>query len=98
MSLMFSLRFVLWLSVLCTDDLKERRWSVGSGYHTKGAVHPYSWAIPEAMMHGRRDLRVTHRDAVVSIDPIGCVDIDDALSVYTLPNGNTQIGVRKLLS
>jgi exoribonuclease R len=29
----------------------------------------------------------------MSIDPIGCEDIDDALSVKTLPNGNYEIGV-----
>jgi exoribonuclease R len=29
----------------------------------------------------------------MSIDPIGCEDIDDALSVKTLPNGNYELGV-----
>jgi exoribonuclease R len=39
----------------------------------------------------RRDLRWTH--SICSIDPPGCTDIDDALSVRTLPNGNVEVGV-----
>ena len=30
---------------------------------------------------------------VVSIDPIGCQDIDDAISLFELPNGNLELGV-----
>jgi exosome complex exonuclease DIS3/RRP44 len=30
---------------------------------------------------------------VVSIDPVGCKDIDDALHCTVLPNGNFQVGV-----
>jgi exosome complex exonuclease DIS3/RRP44 len=30
---------------------------------------------------------------VVSIDPPGCKDIDDALHCYELPNGNYSVGV-----
>jgi len=28
----------------------------------------------------------------MSIDPIGCQDVDDALGVKILPNGNIQLG------
>jgi exosome complex exonuclease DIS3/RRP44 len=28
-----------------------------------------------------------------SIDPPGCTDIDDALSLHRLPNGNYELGV-----
>ncbi|GAA5803489.1 hypothetical protein EDC94DRAFT_565135 [Helicostylum pulchrum] len=38
----------------------------------------------------RRDFRDLN---VCSIDPPGCTDIDDALHVRTLPNGNYEIGV-----
>ncbi|OMJ22030.1 Exosome complex exonuclease RRP44 [Smittium culicis] len=41
----------------------------------------------------RRDLRHIN---VCSIDPPGCTDIDDALHCIELPNGNYQVGVRKL--
>jgi exosome complex exonuclease DIS3/RRP44 len=39
---------------------------------------------------GRTDLR---RLPVLSIDPPGCKDIDDALHCIVLPNGNYQVGV-----
>ncbi|KAL0491346.1 cytoplasmic exosome RNAse DIS3L/RPR44 [Acrasis kona] len=39
----------------------------------------------------RKDLRTSHM--VSSIDPIGCEDIDDALSVRHLPNDCVEIGV-----
>uniref|UniRef100_A0A8B9G7B1 DIS3-like exonuclease 1 n=1 Tax=Amazona collaria TaxID=241587 RepID=A0A8B9G7B1_9PSIT len=39
----------------------------------------------------RLDLRATH--LIFSIDPKGCEDVDDALSVRTLPNGNLELGV-----
>ena len=54
--------------------------------HTNGG-----WDIPQIELDRRRDLRTTRR--VVSIDPPGCQDIDDALSVHILPNGNYEIGV-----
>lgn len=38
----------------------------------------------------RRDLRHL---TVCSVDPPGCTDIDDALHVLPLPNGNVQVGV-----
>ena len=73
------------------DDAEK--WAVGSGYHPKGTYTPYKWDIPQHMLTGRLDLRRTHHDCVMAVDPIGCVDIDDALSVHTLPNGQTQVGV-----
>lgn len=42
----------------------------------------------------RKDIRDTHR--VYSIDPIGCQDIDDALSLRFLPDGGYELGVRIL--
>jgi len=53
----------------------------------------FSWQIPpEALTSDRLDLRSSHADCVCSIDPIGCEDIDDALSIKILPNGNVQFG------
>lgn len=51
--------------------------------------HPY--VIPQKEIEQRRDVRFSH--TVISIDPIGCEDIDDALSVKFLPNNNIEIGV-----
>ncbi|RLN97952.1 hypothetical protein BBJ28_00008632 [Nothophytophthora sp. Chile5] len=49
------------------------------------------WQMPEDELRRRRDLRTTHR--VFSVDPRGCQDIDDAMSVRRLPNGNVELGV-----
>jgi exosome complex exonuclease DIS3/RRP44 len=47
------------------------------------------WQIPPEEINKRLDLRATN---VVSIDPPGCKDIDDALHCVTLPNGNFEVG------
>ncbi|KAF2761875.1 ribonuclease R [Pseudovirgaria hyperparasitica] len=54
----------------------------------------HDWRVPASTddpgWQGRRDLR----DLIVcSIDPPGCVDIDDALHARKLPNGNFEVGV-----
>ncbi|XP_053574505.1 DIS3-like exonuclease 1 [Bombina bombina] len=41
--------------------------------------------------HDRLDLRNTH--LVFSIDPEGCEDVDDALSIRALPTGHLELGV-----
>lgn len=51
---------------------------------------PEDWKITEENSAGRRDLRGL---PVMSIDPPNCKDIDDALHVSVLPNGNLQVGV-----
>ncbi|KAF4041298.1 RNB domain-containing protein [Phytophthora infestans] len=50
-----------------------------------------NWEVPEEETPRRRDLRTTHR--VFSVDPHGCQDIDDAMSICRLPNGNVELGV-----
>ena len=39
----------------------------------------------------RKDLRKSH--LVMSIDPKGCEDVDDTLSIRKLNNGNFELGV-----
>jgi DIS3-like exonuclease 1 len=51
--------------------------------------NPY--AISQREIQQRRDIRKSHM--VVSVDPIGCEDIDDALSVRIMPNNNIEVGV-----
>lgn len=51
---------------------------------------PEDYKIDLANSPGREDLRHL---PVLSIDPPGCKDIDDALHCLRLPNGNYQIGV-----
>jgi len=48
------------------------------------------WEITEDDLSRRRDLRSKR---IFSIDPPGCTDIDDALSIEQLPNGNYSLGV-----
>lgn len=48
------------------------------------------WKITAENSTGRKDLRGL---PVMSIDPPNCKDIDDALHVSMLPNGNLQVGV-----
>ncbi|KAK8192901.1 ribonuclease R [Phyllosticta capitalensis] len=54
----------------------------------------HDWRVPQSTddpgWRGRRDLRDL---LVCSIDPPGCVDIDDALHAKPLPNGNFEVGV-----
>lgn len=56
---------------------------------------PEDLADPEALakdplLSKRKDLR---NKLICSIDPPGCVDIDDALHAKQLPNGNWEVGV-----
>ena len=51
---------------------------------------PLDWKITAENSVGRTDLRHL---PVMSIDPPGCKDIDDALHVRELDNGNLEIGV-----
>lgn len=51
---------------------------------------PADWKITDENSIGRTDLRHL---PVMSIDPPGCKDIDDALHVRELENGNLEIGV-----
>ncbi|KAF9581039.1 exosome catalytic subunit dis3 [Lunasporangiospora selenospora] len=49
-----------------------------------------NWIVQPEHFVGREDFRSLN---VCSIDPPGCTDIDDALHVTPLPNGNYQVGV-----
>ena len=54
----------------------------------------HDWKVPASTddpgWKGREDLREL---LICSIDPPGCVDIDDALHARKLPNGNYEVGV-----
>ena len=54
----------------------------------------HDWRVPASIDDpgwvGRRDLRDL---LICSIDPVGCVDIDDALHARPLANGNFEVGV-----
>lgn len=49
------------------------------------------WRVAPEEEDTRRDLRSTH--LVFSIDPKGCEDVDDTLSIRELKNGHLELGV-----
>lgn len=50
------------------------------------------WKVDPAQVASRRDIRETH--LVFSIDPLGCEDVDDTLSVRSLADGTVlELGV-----
>ncbi|KAF8763581.1 DIS3-like exonuclease 1 like protein [Argiope bruennichi] len=49
------------------------------------------WTLDSDQISKRRDLRDSH--LIFSIDPKGCEDVDDALSVRELPGGKLELGV-----
>uniref|UniRef100_A0A2K5SIV5 DIS3-like exonuclease 1 n=1 Tax=Cebus imitator TaxID=2715852 RepID=A0A2K5SIV5_CEBIM len=49
------------------------------------------WKVSPEEEQERKDLRKSH--LVFSIDPKGCEDVDDTLSVRTLHNGDLELGV-----
>jgi exosome complex exonuclease DIS3/RRP44 len=51
---------------------------------------PSDWKILEEDFKNRRDLRGLN---IMSVDPPGCTDIDDALHARELPDGNYELGV-----
>ncbi|CAH1763197.1 9467_t:CDS:10 [Entrophospora sp. SA101] len=53
-------------------------------------VEGENWIVKDEHFKGRKDFRKLN---VCSIDPPGCTDIDDALHVRELPNGNYEVGV-----
>ncbi|GLC34112.1 hypothetical protein PLESTB_000838700 [Pleodorina starrii] len=55
-------------------------------------VPPLPWAVGPSELSDPRRTDLRHL-CVASVDPPGCKDIDDALHVRTLPNGNYELGV-----
>ena len=52
------------------------------------------WSIPEQELKYRRDFRNDSETLIFSIDPPGCVDVDDAISVKKMKgSGGYEIGV-----
>ncbi|KAG5458336.1 MAG: hypothetical protein BJ554DRAFT_1450, partial [Olpidium bornovanus] len=54
------------------------------------AVRTGTWSIPDVEISARRDLR---GERVFSIDPLSARDLDDALHIKELENGNFEVGV-----
>ena len=57
---------------------------------------PESWSIPWSVRRQRQTGTATHlppNTLVMTIDSDGALDLDDAVSVVQLPNGNLQLGI-----
>ena len=51
---------------------------------------PESWVPDPEEVARRKDFRASH--LIMSIDPKGCEDVDDALTVRKLKNGRIELG------
>lgn len=51
---------------------------------------PFTWQVSDHELASRRDLRSWR---IMSVDPKGSQDVDDALSAEQLPSGHLRIGV-----
>ncbi|CAM9108734.1 unnamed protein product [Discosporangium mesarthrocarpum] len=60
------------------------------GYGCSPQWEDSGWQLCAEDLEGRRDLRGVR---VVSVDPPGCQDIDDAMHVRALGNGRLEVGV-----
>ncbi|DAZ97028.1 TPA: LOW QUALITY PROTEIN: hypothetical protein N0F65_012897 [Lagenidium giganteum] len=79
------------LACLPECDIDQYKIAECSTAKRPDVVPMLDWNVPADQVAVRRDLRETHR--VFSVDPPGCQDIDDAMSVRLLPNGNVELGV-----
>ncbi|XXG39993.1 hypothetical protein AAC387_Pa01g0816 [Persea americana] len=78
--------------VLIENDINSRPFSS----QVLACLPPLPWTLSadDLANPNRQDLRQVR---VLSVDPPGCKDIDDALHCTPLPNGNFEVGVRILL-
>jgi len=74
--------------ILLENDIRVQPFSQGI---LREMPNGESWKPSEEEVKRRRDLRESH--SVMSVDPPGCEDVDDCLSVRQLPGGNVELGV-----
>ena len=77
------------LSLLITHDAEPIEFS--RRCYSQLPSDPLNYTLPSAEISKRMDLRDSH--LIFAVDPRGCVDIDDSMSIYNLPNGNLQLGI-----
>ena len=77
-------------TILAENDIQVSPFSQGILNELPSLESSKTWRPDPAEIARRRDLRDV---LVMSIDPIGCQDVDDALSVRRLENGNLEVGV-----
>ncbi|XP_037088465.1 DIS3-like exonuclease 1 [Pollicipes pollicipes] len=74
--------------ILTQNDISPRPFSQAVLSEMPSAA---DWSPLPAEVARRRDLRDTH--LVFSVDPPGCEDVDDTMSVRRLPSGRLEVGV-----
>ncbi|CAD5118185.1 DgyrCDS6913 [Dimorphilus gyrociliatus] len=72
--------------LLIEHDIPHHQFSTA----VRACLPSLPWSITEEDLKQRKDLRDL---TVVSVDPPGCTDIDDALHCFQLDNGNYEVGV-----
>merc|ERR1719154_537451 len=77
-------------TILVENDIEITTFSQGILNELPSYESSKTWLPDPEEVAKRKDLRKT---LVMSIDPIGCEDVDDALSVKKLDNGNLEVGV-----
>ncbi|XP_064620645.1 DIS3-like exonuclease 1 [Lineus longissimus] len=77
--------------LLIEKEIAVRPFSEGQLKELPVNTEEKPWIMEQEEIGRRRDLRQSH--LVFSIDPKGCEDVDDTLSVRKLPNGHTELGV-----
>jgi len=75
--------------VLMEHDIPTAAWSPA----VLQCLPPEDWKVTAEEAGRRTDLRESAETCIVSVDPPGCTDIDDALHCRVLPNGNYECGV-----
>nr|XP_002736854.1 PREDICTED: DIS3-like exonuclease 1-like [Saccoglossus kowalevskii] len=78
-------------SILVENSISIRSFSEGQIKELPSNSSDDPWTIDPEEVARRQDLRDSH--LIFSIDPKGCEDVDDTLSVRQLPNGNIELGV-----
>ncbi|PAA50554.1 hypothetical protein BOX15_Mlig033243g2 [Macrostomum lignano] len=78
-------------ALLIEHGLAVREFSAKQLAELPAVTEDQPWQVDPQEVAKRRDLRQSH--LVFSIDPVGCVDVDDTLSVRRLDNGNIELGV-----
>ena len=77
-------------SILVENSIEVTPFSDGILKELPSLESAEDWKPDPAEVTARRDLRDT---LVMSIDPRGCEDVDDTISLKHLENGNVEIGV-----
>lgn len=78
-------------AILIENDLRVPAFSEAQLKELPEDTAQNPWLMSQEEINSRKDLRDSH--LIFSIDPKGCEDVDDTLSVRKLSSGNIELGV-----